>query len=182
MRPLYLAAVFLAMVALLALRLYDPSRPAAPEAPEAPGDSDYYLLEAEIRQMDGAGALQYRIRAAESLHYPDDSVRLNEIDVAYVGGERGPWRLTAPRGKVSPGSRDIRLEGGVALSHRRDGGPGMRLTTDYAWIRPESERIDTEAAVAATLADQRARAAGMTVYLDSNRLRLHRDVRVVYAP
>jgi LPS export ABC transporter protein LptC len=132
--------------------------------------------------MDDAGALQYRIRAAESLHYPDDSLRLSGIDVAYVGGARGPWRLTAPRGRASPGTPDTRLEGGVVLSHQRDADTGLRLTTDYVWIRPESERIDTAAAVAATLAEQQAWATGMTAYLDSNRLRLHHDVRVIYAP
>lgn len=174
-----LAAVLLAMVALMALRLYDPSRPAAPEAPATPGGSDYYLLNAEIRQMDAAGALQYRIETAESLHYPDDSVRLAELDVLYVGGERGPWRLTAPQGRVPPGSRDIRLEGGVTLLQERN---GLRLTMPYAWIRPEEDRVDTEATVDATAPGRWLQGTGMTAWLNGGRLRLDHDVRVIYAP
>lgn len=177
-----IAAVLLAMAALLALRLYDPSRPAAPEAPAAPGDSDYYLLDAEIRQMDAAGALQYRIETAESLHYPDDSVRLAELEVLHVGDKEGPWRLTAPQGRVPAGSRDIRLDGGVTLRQDLDDGRGLSLTMPHAWIRPEDDRIDTEANVEATAPGRWIRATGMVVRLDSSHLHLNRDVRVVYAP
>lgn len=177
-----LAAVLLAMAALLTLRLYDPSRSEAPAPPTTPGDSDYYLLDAEIRQMNAAGGLQYRIEAAESLHFPDDSVQLTGLDVFHVGGERGPWRLTAPSGTVPPDSRDIRLQGGVTLTHELAGGADLRVATDYAWVRPEADRIETEAVVRATAPGREVQGAGMTVQLDSNQLRLHHDVRVSYAP
>lgn len=177
-----LAAVVLAMAALLALRAYDPSRPAEPPAPETPGDSDYYLLDAEIRQTDVTGALQYRIKTDESLHYPDDSIRLSGLDVLHVGGESGPWRLTAPRGRVPAGSRDIRLDGGVTLQQERDDGNGLRLTMPYAWIRPEEDRVDTEATVEAAAPGRSLRGTGMTAWLNLDRLRLSHDVRVIYAP
>lgn len=177
-----LAAVLLAMAAVLALQLYDPSRPEAPDAPAAPAGSDYYLIDAEIRQMNAAGQLQYRIRATESLHFPDDSVRLTELDVLHVGGDRGPWRLTAPKGAVPPHSRDIRLDGGVTLTSEQHTGTGIRLITDHAWVRPDADLIETDAPVQATAPGRRARATGMTVHLDSDRMRLHHDVRVTYAP
>lgn len=176
-----LAAVILAMTALLALRLYDPSRPEPPAAPpNAAGGSDYYLLDADILQMDAAGALRYRIQTAESLHYPDDSVRLTQLDVLHVGGAHGPWRLTAPRGHVPAGSHDIRLEGGVTLHQER--ADGIRLTMPHAWIRPREDRVDTEATVEATAAGRWIQGTGMVAQLDSDRLRLNHDVRVVYAP
>ncbi|MES1942843.1 hypothetical protein PC39_01910 [Salinisphaera sp. PC39] len=176
-----LAAVLLAMAALFALRLYDPSRPEPDDVPATPGDSDYYLLDAEILQMGPQGDLKYRIRTDESLHYPDDAVRLTGIDVTYLAGERGPWRLDAPRGRVPAGSRDIHLEGGVVLSQRRDDGE-LRVTTPRARVRPDADRVETDAEVTARAPGQDIRARGMTVYLDSDRLRLRHDVEVTYAP
>lgn len=178
-----LVAIFLAMAALLALRLYDPSDPEAPAAATTTaGDSDYYLLDADILQMDAGGELRYRIETAQSLHYPDDSVQLTQIDILHVGGEHGPWRLTAPRGHVPAGSHDIRLEGGVILRQARGGDGGLRLTMPYAWIRPRDDRVDTEAAVNADAPGRQISATGMTARLNTDHLRLDRDVRVVYAP
>lgn len=176
-----LAAILLAMAALLVLRQYDPSRP-EPTATQstAAGGSDYYLLDADILQMNADGTLRYRIETAESLHYPDDSVQLTELDVLHVGGEHGPWRLTAPRGEVPAGSHDIRLEGGVILRQERNDGNGIRLTMPHAWIRPREDRVDTEAAVDADAPGREIHATGMMVQLDTDYLRLNHDVRVIY--
>lgn len=177
-----LAAVLLAMAALFALRYYDPSQVETTAAPDTPPGSDYYLLDAEIRQMDANGDLQYRIQADESLHFPDESVQLDTIEVAYLADGGPPWRLTAPQGRVPPGSRDIRLDGGVTALRDSGTGDRLRVTTPYVWIRPEADRVETDAAVTAEAPGRRVRATGMTALLEERLLRLHHDVRVTYAP
>ena len=61
---------------LLGLRVVDTdgatTRKDAPRL-STPDNSDYYMSDAVVRQMDDTGQLAYRMTVAQSLHFPDES-------------------------------------------------------------------------------------------------------------
>lgn len=153
----------------------------APElAITAPAGSDYYMRDATIYQMQPNGQLEYRMHLAEILHYPDDSARLHDIDARYEGGTKTWWTLQAPRGFVPPGSRDIRLIGGVVLRHPRPEGHIVVIRTDYAWMRTQQNLIETEAHATATTPTRVVEGDGLRVWLDKDHMKLLDNVHVRY--
>lgn len=178
-------AILLGLFAiLLTLRTIDlPGGATSDQAPlQTPANSDYYMTGATVHQMDANGNLAYRMNVRESLHFPDDSVRLNDIDVHYLAGTKTYWDVTADKGGVPPGERDIYLYDGVVGRHPRPEGGLVKITTDNAWVRPDSDRIDTQAHVVAVEPGQRVEADGMEVDLKQDKLRLLNNVQVTYTP
>ncbi|MES1931979.1 hypothetical protein T35B1_05193 [Salinisphaera shabanensis T35B1] len=147
-----------------------------------PDNSDYYMSDAVVRQMDDTGQLAYRMTVAQSLHFPDESARLTDIDVHYLAGTKTYWDVTAQRGRVPAGERDIYLYDGVTGRHPRVDGNVVEITTDNAWVRPDTDRIDTQAHVTATQPGQRVEGDGMEVNLKTDKLRLLENVQVTYTP
>src|SRR5690625_1351938 len=60
--------------------------------------SDYYMKHATIYQLGDNGDLAYRMQIADSLHFPDDSVKLSDIRVHYLHGTKTYWGLHANKG------------------------------------------------------------------------------------
>ncbi|ROO37793.1 LPS export ABC transporter periplasmic protein LptC [Salinisphaera orenii] len=178
-------AVLLVIAAgVIALRWADSPDPGTPTAPRlsTPENSDYYMTDAVVHQMDPQGDLAYRMRLGQTLHFPDDSARLRDIDVHYLAGTKTYWDVTAARGRIPAGERDIYLYDGVEAVHPRPNGPVVRIETDNAWVRPDADRIDTRAHVTATQPGQRVEGDGMEVDLDTDKLRLLSNVQVTYTP
>ncbi|GAB3679932.1 LPS export ABC transporter periplasmic protein LptC [Salinisphaera aquimarina] len=169
---------------LLGLRLFETPAIGTPGEPRlsTPDNSDYYLTDAVVKQMDKQGALAYRMTLGETLHFPDDSARLKDIDVHYLAGTKTYWDVTAKQGRVPAGERDIYLYGGVEGRHPKPDGPVVRINTDNAWVRPDSNRIDTQAHVTAVQPGQRVEGDGMEVDLKTDKLRLLKNVQVTYTP
>jgi len=147
-----------------------------------PEDSNYYMLSAEIEQMDKRGKLRYRMAAARVLHYPDNSARMHDIDVRYLGDGSNPWTMEATAGHKPAGSNDIHLTEGVVIHHDFAGVGPARLETSSVWLRHEQGLAETQADVHATAPGRIANASGMTVRLNSDHIILHKDVKVTYAP
>jgi len=177
---LVVALVTLAVV--LGARIVDVNQPEAQQALSTPNDSDYYLLDAVVRQMDENGEPEYRMTAAETLHYPDESARLTDIHVNYLGESDDVWDLQATRGRIPAGKRDILLHDGVTLMRNQDGKQTMRVLTERAWVRPDKDQVDTDVAVSASAPGQSASAVGMTLLLKQNRVILDKNVQVTYKP
>lgn len=182
MRPLVVSAL-IAFAALLVFAgaWFDAGTEQPAPVLETPAGSDYYLVDAVLRQYAADGSLRYQVAAARSLHFPNDSARLSTIRVRYPGAERGVWRLGAATGRVPPGSRDIQLSGGVTVTHE-SGAEALRIKTPCAWVRTEAGLAETEAPITANGPGQHARAVGMTLYFDRELLKLHHDVQVTYTP
>ncbi|MES1940309.1 hypothetical protein T5B8_08704 [Salinisphaera sp. T5B8] len=147
-----------------------------------PDNSDYYMSDAVVRQMDEQGKLAYRMTVGQSLHFPDDSARLTDIDVHYLAGTKTYWDVTAKHGRIPPGERDIYLYDGVTGRHPKVDGDEVKIVTDNAWVRPDRDRIDTQAHVTATQPGQRVEGDGMVVNLKTDKLRLLENVQVTYTP
>ncbi|MES1926089.1 LPS export ABC transporter periplasmic protein LptC [Salinisphaera sp. T31B1] len=169
---------------VLGLRTLDRPEIGSPAQPRlvTPDNSDYYMTDAVVRQMDDQGGLAYRMTLGETLHFPDDSARLTDIDVHYLAGTQTYWDVTAAKGRVPPGKRDIYLYGGVEGRHPRPDGPVVRINTDNAWVRPDADRIDTKAHVTAVQPGRRVEGDGMEVDLKTDKLRLLENVQVTYTP
>lgn len=181
MRPLVLMAA-LAAAAVILLLIRGGSQ--APDAPVAttPEGSNYYLLDAQVRQFNAAGEPAYRIRAASSLHFPDESARLTDIRVDYPREVDRAWTLAADEGRIPAGSRDVRLSGDVTADYNGAGRRDWTITTPWLWIRAEQEQAETDAPIVGTAPGQRVSARGMRLRFDKESLTLRSDVDVRYQP
>jgi len=182
---LRIVAVLLVISAvLLGLRAWDRPDIGTPAKPRlsTPDNSDYYMTDAVVHQMNEQGGLAYRMTVGETLHFPDDSARMTDIDVHYLAGTSTYWDITAKHGRVPPGERDIHLYDGVKGRHPKPDGNVVQVTTDNAWVRPDADRIDTQAHVVAVEPGRRAEGDGMQVDLKTDKLRLLNNVQVTYTP
>jgi len=182
---LRIVAILLATAAiLLGLRALEVPSLGGEDQPRlsTPGNSDYYMTDAVVRQMGTNGQLAYRMTVAETLHFPNDAAKLTDIDVHYLAGSKTYWDVTAKHGRVPPGERDIYLHDGVTGRHPKPDGTVVHVVTDNAWVRPDSNHIDTEAHVKATQPGQTVEGDGMTIDLETDKLRLHNNVQVTYTP
>lgn len=181
MRNLGLALAVLATV-LIGLRLYQAHQAsgAAGNTLSTPDNSDYYMTDATVYQMGKNGQLVYRMTAAQTLHFADDSARLEDIDVHYLAKTTTYWDVTAKRGRVPAGQHDIYLYGGVKARHPNPDGSMVHLTTDNAWVRPDANRIDSKAHVKAIEPGRTVEGDGLRVNLDTDKLNLLNNVHVTY--
>lgn len=158
------------------------------ERPVPPAKADYYIRDAQTQVMSTDGQVQYRIRANEVLHFPDQSARLSSVRLQYQGEGTSNWMLSAATGFVPPPGEEsrklVQLAGGVEIKGQRgdttDPADATQLLTDYATIYPESGRLQTDALVEMREPGIYARAIGMTVDTRNNRLALASQVRVLY--
>lgn len=158
------------------------------DRPVPPAKADYYIRDAQTRVMGSDGRTQYRIRANEVLHYPDQSAHFSSVRVNYQGAGTSNWMLTAATGFApapDKGHRQtVQLAGGVEIKGQRSSDPADRgltqLLTDYATVYPDSGKLQTDALVELREPGIYARAIGMTVDTHNNRLALASQVRVLY--
>lgn len=154
----------------------------AKDAPRlsTPDNSDYYMSDATVYQLNQQGALAYRLKARQSLHFPDDSARFTDIHVHYLSDIDTYWNLAAGKGRIPAGQRDLYIYDGVTGQHPTADGRMVRLKTDHAWIRPDADRIDSDAAVRATQPGQVLEGNGLRINLKTNKLNILNDVHVTY--
>ncbi len=181
MRPLVLIAALAAAVVILLLTRGGSQAPDTPMA-TTPEGSNYYLLEAQVRQFNSAGEPAYRIRAASSLHFPDESARLTDIRVDYPLDVDRAWTLLADEGRIPAGSRDVRLSGDVTANHNGAGRQDWTITTPWLWIRADQEQAETDAEIVGTAPGRRVSARGMRLRFNAESLTLRNDVEVRYQP
>lgn len=145
-----------------------------------PDNSDYYMDDATVYQLDEQGRLAYRLTSARSLHFPDDSARFTDIHVHYLAGTDTYWNLAANKGRIPAGQRDIYLYNGVKGKHPNGTGDLIRINTDHAWVRPDTDRVDSDAAVKAVQPGQVLEGRGLRINLKTNKLNILHDVHVTY--
>src|SRR5699024_4934490 len=178
-----ITALVIAAVGLVGWRLWAPGAGLGPGIEinvSAPEGSDYFMRGASIYQMNERGKLDYHLNAASILHYPDDSARLYDIHGRYVGASDSWWSLQAPQGLVPPGSRDIRLIGGVVVKHPQPEGDTVVINTRYAWFRSQANLIETKAHATATTPGRIMEGDGMRITFNDDQLKLLDNVHVRY--
>lgn len=79
-------------------------------------DPDLIIEEFTAQKMSPTGDVQYVVKAAKMMHYPDDDS--SELqDVVFTATQLGQPKVTvtAPRGKLNEGGDEVVMEGGVVL-------------------------------------------------------------------
>lgn len=147
-----------------------------------PQNSDYYLRQATLYQLAKDGSLAYRAHTRQALHFPDDSAHLDDVDVHYVNGTATAWDVHANQGRIPAGSHEIYLYDGVTGQHPFENGRVAHFSTDHAWVRPDDNRIDSDARVKATQPGQTLTGDGMQVNLKTHTLNLLHNVHATYDP
>lgn len=178
-----LAAIPLLLIPLILLvvasQLRQPAERPLQDLPQPPPEADYYLRGAELSSMDDDGQLLYRVQAAGVLHYPDQSVRLDTVEVTYLNG---PWTLTADAGFLPPGEQDLQLSGNVTMRGTLRTGEPVELRTPDILIAFEHKRIETDATVHMSSTAVEATATGLRTDLSGQELKLLNNVTVRYEP
>lgn len=147
----------------------------------APERADYYLNDAVVDVMDESGMLSYRLKTAELLRYNDRSSRLTKVEIEYLGGEDGVWRLAAGEARLTEGQKNLRLSGGVRMSSQGARG-SMLLTTESLDVDLENKRMSTNNAVRIEHPEYQAQAVGMRAAFKERTLTLMNNVRTRYVP
>ena len=147
-----------------------------------PDNSDYYITDARVYQMGVDGRPVYRMTVRQTLHFPNGSARLSDIAVHYFKGTSTVWDITAARGRVPPGQRELYLYDGVEARHPRPGVGVLRASMDNAWIYPKKKQIQSQATVTAVEPGRTVQGRGLDVNLKTNTMKLLHDVHVTYSP
>lgn len=176
-----LVILLLAIAVFVSLRLINTSATSHPVTASTPQGANYYMLDAVVHQMNSAGQLRYRMQVAKTLHYPDDSVLLEDIQATYSPENAPPWQLSADSGKIPAGEQRMLLQGHLQLEQQRSDG-SIVLTTTHAWVNPDNNRIKTSAAVTVDAPGSRLTATGMVAQLDTRHITFKHDVRAIYTP
>ncbi len=174
--PLLLIPLILLVVADQLQRA--PATPRA-QAPQPPPEADYYLREAELSTMDAAGNLLYRVNAGNVLHYPDQSISLDQVAVDYLNG---PWTLSAETGSIPAGVQTLLLSGNVKMNGTLSMGEDVQVSTSHIKIEFAQKRIETDAIVRMNSKTIAATATGLRTDLAGREIHLLSKVKVRYEP
>lgn len=173
-------AVIAALVVSAAFLYHQQRAPGDQARLTTPDNSDYYMDDATVYQLDKQGGLAYRLTSARSLHFPDDSARFTDIHVHYLSDTDTYWDLAADKGRIPAGQRDIYLYDGVTGKHPNKNGSLVHIKTDHAWVRPDAHRVDSDAAVKAVQPGQVLEGNGMRINLKTNKLDILHNAHVTY--
>lgn len=180
-RGFWLAACALTVVAVIVAGWLMQKPPVIGPPLAAPERADYYLRDAMVDVLDDSGNLSYRLKTSELLRYNDRSSRLTDVEIDYLGGEDGVWRLVAAEARLTEGQQKLRLSGGVRMSSQGARG-AMQLTTDSLDVDLEKKRMSTSNPVSIEHPEYQAQAVGMQATFKEPRLRLMNEVRTRYVP
>lgn len=145
---------------------------------------DYFLRDFTATTMNSAGRPDQRLQAALMQHFGDDgSMELTQPRLTLYANDKGgePWQISAARGQVRAGGREVVLSGDVRM-HRSDNGQELELQTDNMLIRPQQRYAQTDAPVTVTAPQGRMTAVGLRAFLTDQRLELLSRVRGDYVP
>jgi LPS export ABC transporter protein LptC len=180
-RGIWLAACAFAVIAVIIAGWLLQKPPVIGPPLAAPERADYYLRDAVVDVMDENGNLSYRMKTTELLRYNDRSSRLTDVEIEYLGGEDGVWRLAAGEARLTDGQQNLRLSGGVRMSSQGARG-AMLLTTESLDVDLENKRMSTSNPVQIEHPEYQAQAVGMQAAFKEKTLTLMNNVRTRYVP
>lgn len=182
-----LAIVVLFLAAASALWWLDTVREPEPEPrPQVDAEQlpDYYFTHFRIERYLGDGPPRQILRGERLDHYPDtDIAAIVRPDVDYRPAGAPPWRIRGDHGTLNRPSDLLELDGSVRL-HRPPAADVREATllTPYLRYDMTAEVALTEQPVRMLSPGTRIDAVGMTAWLESERVELHRDVHALHDP
>ncbi len=148
--------------------------------PELRDEPNLLLKQAVIEQYQNDGALQYRLKAQQALHFDNDLTRLVEPDMILYNPSQPPWRIIAKQAQFkhrpNAGGLDedyILLRDDVVLHQEQTDGAGfIRIETSELRVYPEPRRVETERDVMIKTHVGRTVASGLQAKLEQRFLSL----------
>ncbi len=147
-------------------------------------DADYFLVNANIRQYNETGHLEYTLESSSITHYPHNDNTLLQKPVVNNYGKPGEvFNSVSQSGKLLPGGNDLELWDNVIITQTQlDTGETVRVDTDFITIYSEQEIADTNRPVLITNRSGRTRALGMKALFQQGLIKLKSRVRGVHEP
>lgn len=145
---------------------------------------DYYFTNFRIERYAGDGPPRQTLRGERLDHFPDsDIAEIVQPDVDYQPVGAPHWQIHGDHGTLHRPNDTLELEGAVRL--HRPPTTDIReatLLTPYLRYDMGAEVALTEQPVRMLSPGTRIDAVGMTAWLESERVELHRDVRARHDP
>lgn len=157
------------------------SGPPAPLPAVLADEPDVYMEAPIITRFDAAGAIRYRLVAAEIRQFHGDGLTTLDAPVLHLegGAEAAPWRVAGATGELRrtpPGAgadEELSLREAVELRRGHRGGPGFfKLQTSLLHVYPERQYARTERPVIIETASGRMTAAAFEGELERGWLKL----------
>ena len=147
-------------------------------------DADYFLVNANIKQYNETGNLEYTLESSSITHYPhNDNTLLQQPVMTNLGKPGEVFKSVSQSGKLLPGGNDIELWDNVIMTQTQlDSGKTVRMETDFITIYSEQEIAETDRPVLITNSTGQTRAIGMTALYQQGLIKLKSRVRGVHEP
>ncbi len=181
-----LGLLFLALIlAVVSNRIADwislPPTPAEKKPARAP---DYWVEDFAARVLDASGAVHYRVRARELVHYPSEHLaHLTRPHLLYLREPLVPWRADAERGLLYEDQNRIDLQGRVVMDRAAtEDSAALHVVTRDMTLFTDRDYGETAAPVKITRGRDTIDAIGMQAFLGEGRLELLEDVVGHYHP
>lgn len=145
---------------------------------------DYYFTQFRIERYLGDGPPRQILRGERLDHFPDtDVAAIVQPDVDYQPVGAALWQIRGDHGTLHRPNDTLELEGAVRL-HRPPTADVREATLLTPYLRYDltAEIALTEEPVRMLAPGSRIDAVGMTAWLESERVELHRDVRARHDP
>lgn len=179
----FIAPVLFVLLAMLAMLGFRDDESAVAPVVQTEEQPRYVLRGAQWRSFDDTGKVSYEGRASNIEYFDDESARLKEFEVSLLAARGAPWTATAPEAYAPPGSRDrMQLRGGVEGQGRWPDGEALTFRTPELWVDAGAELLETEARVEVDSATRRAKARGLKVNGEKQKLALLHEVEMRYVP
>jgi lipopolysaccharide export system protein LptC len=138
----------------------------------------WYLVNADIKSFDQTGRLETRTKSSLLEHFEQKDISLaRNPDITNFNDDGSEWYVTADKGKVLPGAKDIELTENAKLTKNA---PALRIESEYFFARTDASYLTTNKPVKITTADSITTAIGMKAYLNDEKVKLLDNVKTTY--
>ncbi|MCB1877548.1 MAG: LPS export ABC transporter periplasmic protein LptC [Chromatiales bacterium] len=147
--------------------------------------ADWFMIGANIEQLDDNGSAQRTLQSGRIVHFADDqTTTLNAPEMTLSTANGLPWRVVSVQGWISGDQKEIRLLGDVHMDRDASGKqPPIQIETADLTLFPEREYAVTEQTTHVVRPGHRMKGIGMEAWLDQNaRIVLHSKVRGHHEP
>lgn len=144
--------------------------------------ADAFVSDMDLKVLNEAGQLEYRVRARRMVHYPsDERFTLEQPDIKLHQPNGDTWHIASERGETTEAADVIWLLGDVDI--KRSGNATsepLHIITSDLLVRPEEEVAET--ANATTIISRQAEVHGVGARADfkNDTLELRSSVRGRY--
>ena len=144
----FLLLVFVSLVVTFSFQITEMfSEKAIPsENARIQDEVDYSIENFSLAILDKSGKMQYHVNAISILHYKEsDLTRLEGPHIELFRSPQEHWKIEAKCSNVSPGGKEVVLDGGVQIRRTtNDKQKPFIITTETLNINPDDNTISTQ--------------------------------------